>query len=255
MDDTHSEVAGADCNAPAFWPATTPIPTLLLPVPSVGRQSQQPFRPKVRTHRALAPILALTSAPPPLAVSLLHCLIAARDTVVLVEHDASPSGGQSYAQATQTILSKIPPNDSKLTYAADQILIHYQKLGGVVALVVAEDSAGRRMPFAFLAELHKRFTAKYGPDEIEDAPAFGMASYEKDIAKLMQQYTDSPPNDPIKTAQAELNNVKDIMVKNIDAVLSRGERIELLVDKTDHMSTQARAFRKRSTQLRSDFLM
>ena len=58
--------------------------------------------------------------------------------------------------ATQTILQKIPPGDSKLTYAADSILIHYQKLNGVVALVVAEDSAGRRMPFSFLAELHKR---------------------------------------------------------------------------------------------------
>ena len=111
-------------------------------------------------------------------MSLLHALVAARDTVVLSEHDASSSGGQSYAQgpavarstppppplalthlplsATQTILQKIPPGDSKLTYAADSILIHYQKLNGVVALVVAEDSAGRRMPFSFLAELHKR---------------------------------------------------------------------------------------------------
>ncbi|KAL8280354.1 hypothetical protein RQP46_007271 [Phenoliferia psychrophenolica] len=153
-------------------------------------------------------------------------------------------------KATQTILAKIPPGDSKLTYAADSILIHYHKANGVVALVVAEDSAGRRMPFGFLAELHKRFTANYSADEIEDAPAYGMASWEGDIAKLMQQFTDSPPTDPIKNAQAELANVKDIMVKNIDAVLSRGERIELLVDKTDHMSTQARAFRKRSTQLR-----
>lgn len=58
--------------------------------------------------------------------------------------------------ACQTILSKIPPNDSKLTYAADQILIHYQKKDGVTALVVAEDTAGRRVPFSFLAELHRK---------------------------------------------------------------------------------------------------
>jgi len=43
---------------------------------------------------------------------------------------------------------------------------------------------------------------------------------------------------------------KDVMVKSIDAVLSRGERIEILVDRTDEMSQQARAFRKRSTVLR-----
>jgi Synaptobrevin len=39
-------------------------------------------------------------------------------------------------------------------------------------------------------------------------------------------------------------------VDNIERVLSRGERIELLVDKTDAMSSQARAFRKRSQALR-----
>jgi hypothetical protein len=58
--------------------------------------------------------------------------------------------------ACQTILSKIAPGDSKLTYSADQILIHYQKANGITALVVAEDEAGRRMPFAFLADLHRR---------------------------------------------------------------------------------------------------
>lgn len=40
------------------------------------------------------------------------------------------------------------------------------------------------------------------------------------------------------------------MVHNVEAILSRGERIELLVDKTDNLSSQARAFRKRSVQLR-----
>ena len=66
--------------------------------------------------------------------ALLHALVA-RDHVVLAEHSV-PGTNQSYGQgelphalplkgqiisllflATQTILSKIPPNDSKLTYA------------------------------------------------------------------------------------------------------------------------------------------
>lgn len=33
-------------------------------------------------------------------------------------------------------------------------------------------------------------------------------------------------------------------MQNIDSILSRGERIELLVDKTDAMAGQARAFRR-----------
>lgn len=44
-----------------------------------------------------------------------------------------------------------------MTYSAEDILIHYVKgSNGLVTLVVAEDVAGRRMPFAFLHELQKK---------------------------------------------------------------------------------------------------
>lgn len=45
----------------------------------------------------------------------------------------------------------------------------------------------------------------------------------------------------------------DISILNtiiIERVLERGERIELLVDKTDNLNQQAFAFKKRSTQLK-----
>lgn len=45
--------------------------------------------------------------------------------------------------ATQTILSKIPPNNSKLTYVWEQYLFHYISEGGFTYLVMADDSAGR----------------------------------------------------------------------------------------------------------------
>jgi vesicle-associated membrane protein 7 len=70
----------------------------------------------------------------------------------------------------------------------------------------------------------------------------------------------------------EVEQVKDVMVTNIgnysllfvnviyisifsndfivERVLARGERIELLVNKTDNLNQQAFAFRKRSTALR-----
>ena len=45
--------------------------------------------------------------------------------------------------ATQTILSKIPPNNSKLTYVWEQYLFHYVSEGGFTYLVMADDAAGR----------------------------------------------------------------------------------------------------------------
>ena len=53
-----------------------------------------------------------------------------------------------------------------------------------------------------------------------------------------------------KEVREEMNAVKDVMVQNIERVLERGERIDLLVNKTDHMNQTAFAFRQRSTALR-----
>lgn len=77
-----------------------------------------------------------------------------------------------------------------------------------------------------------------------------MSSFNGTISSLMNTFITNPPQDPVRQAQEEIAGVKAIMVQNVEQILSRGERIELLVDKTDHMSTQAKAFRKRSQALR-----
>jgi len=44
--------------------------------------------------------------------------------------------------------------------------------------------------------------------------------------------------------------VKSVMVHNIEKVLERGERIELLVDRTENLNQTAFKFKKQSTQLK-----
>jgi hypothetical protein len=44
----------------------------------------------------------------------------------------------------------------------------------------------------------------------------------------------------IQHALPQVDEVKNIMVENIEKVLERGEKIELLVDKTDNLRFQVR---------------
>jgi hypothetical protein len=71
------------------------------------------------------------------------------------------------------------------------------------------------------------------------------------IASLVNSYnTEGASSDALTAAQNELNTVKSIMVQNVESILSRGERIELLVDKTDNMASQATAFRRGARSVR-----
>ena len=75
-------------------------------------------------------------------------------------------------------------------------------------------------------------------------------SFSPIISELMDTYNTSPPVDELERAKGELAQVKDIMVQNVEQILSRGERIELLVDKTDTMANQATAFRRGARTVR-----
>ena len=152
-------------------------------------------------------------------------------------------------------------------------MFHYISEGGFTYLVMADDAAGRyadlifqsvthssnqvmllrRMPFTFLAELQQKFTAypAASSSSMSDTPAHSLqGSFGPVIAQLVTQYNTNPPTDELTRAQTELAQVKDIMVQNVEQILSRGERIELLVDKTDTMASQATAFRRGARQVR-----
>ena len=62
--------------------------------------------------------------------------------------------------------------------------------------------------------------------------------------------TQAGKEDAIGNAQREIDDVKNIMTQNIERVLERGERIDLLVDKTDRLGAGAHDFRVRSRGLR-----
>lgn len=82
--------------------------------------------------------------------------------------------------------------------------------------------------------------------------SYGAGSFNSEMKKLMVDYgtTQSGKQDAIQNVQGEIDNVRGIMSQNIESLLERGERIDLLVDKTDRLGGSAHEFRVRSRHLR-----
>ncbi|KAI9794448.1 MAG: hypothetical protein M1816_005518 [Peltula sp. TS41687] len=195
---------------------------------------------------------------------LLYSCIAYR-TTILAEHTASASSGAS--TLASIILPKIShETPQKLTYTHNQNLVHYvadapsdhpgadPSAGGLTYLVVARSDLGRRVPFGFLFEIKKRFLGAYDPHTTDFAglPPYGAANFNAQLKALMVEYgtTKAGQADAISNVQSEIDNVRGIMTENIERVLERGERIDLLVDKTDRLGGSAHEFRMRSRGLR-----
>merc|ERR1719253_1075325 len=100
--------------------------------------------------------------------------------------------------------------------------------------------------------MKQNFISRYGREQPLKAIAFSMNEAFSVVIKDRMEYYNSPnPNvDNIGAVRNQIDEVKDIMVQNIEKVLERGEKIELLVDKTDRLSKQAFKFESTSRNLR-----
>eukprot|EP00732_Lithocolla_globosa_P006534 Lithocolla_globosa_v1_NODE_7658_length_917_cov_25.230858.p1 type:complete len:236 gc:universal NODE_7658_length_917_cov_25.230858:842-135(-) len=177
---------------------------------------------------------------------IIYSLVT-RGPTVLAEYTNTTG---NFTTVTQAILDKIPTSNSKMSYVYDRYLFHYIAEDGLVYMCMADEEFGRRVPFAFLEDIKRRFINTYG-DRGKTAIPLGMnAEFSKVLSKQMGYYSENPDADRINEVRNEIDTVKNVMVQNIEKVLERGERMELLVDKTDNLNQQAFQFSKRSTQLK-----
>ena len=120
-------------------------------------------------------------------------------------------------------------------------------------MCMAEESFGRRVPFAYLADIKVDFERIYGKLSGDMfTPAYAMNEFSKTLTDKMNFYNSNPQSDKIRFVQGEIDQVKDVMIENIEKVLERGERIDILVDKTDNLNVAALQFKKRSTALKRE---
>ncbi|GLV37257.1 Vesicle-associated membrane protein 7 [Carabus blaptoides fortunei] len=116
-------------------------------------------------------------------------------------------------------------------------------------MCITDDEFERSRAFLFLNEIKRRFQASYA-SSAENALAYAMNSeFSRVLANEMKHYTESHDVDTISRVHGELDELKNIMVKNIDNVAMRGERLELLVDKTENLSNNSVTFRTTSRNL------
>jgi vesicle-associated membrane protein 7 len=148
----------------------------------------------------------------------------------------------------------------------------------------AHPFAAAQIPFLFLADVRDKFAAAYG-SRAKTAIAYAMPEFARTLADRMTYFNDNPAADAFGKVKDQLAEVKDVMVENIGAcalqsaarrlrarrrhptaprlcrplfvrpraerVLARGEKIELLVDKSDQLNQSARKFQKSSKSLKN----
>ncbi|XP_024197409.1 putative vesicle-associated membrane protein 726 [Rosa chinensis] len=180
--------------------------------------------------------------------SLIYSFVA-RGTVILAEYTEFTGNFTSIASQC---LQKLPASNNKFTYNCDGHTFNYLVENGFTYCVVAAESAGRQIPIAYLERIKDDFNKRYAGGKAGTATANGLnREFGPKLKEHMKYCVDHPEEiNKLAKVKAQVTEVKGVMMENIEKVLDRGEKIELLVDKTDNLRSQAQDFKQQGTKMR-----
>ncbi|XP_022223702.1 vesicle-associated membrane protein 7 [Drosophila obscura] len=176
---------------------------------------------------------------------ILYSVIS-RGTTVLAKY-AECVG--NFAEVTENVIGRIGVHNHKMAYTHGDYVINYTCENKLVYMCITDNEFERSRAFLFLADIKQKFIHTYGL-QVATAIAYAMnTEFSKVLAEQMVYFSQSREVDQISRVHGQIDELKDIMVKNIDSLRDRGEKLELLVNKTENLSNNSVAFRKASRNL------
>eukprot|EP00611_Tribonema_gayanum_P011284 TRINITY_DN2148_c0_g1_i3.p1 TRINITY_DN2148_c0_g1~~TRINITY_DN2148_c0_g1_i3.p1 ORF type:complete len:168 (-),score=45.79 TRINITY_DN2148_c0_g1_i3:59-562(-) len=128
---------------------------------------------------------------------------------------------------------------------------------GICYLTLTDKGYPKRLAFLYLEELHEAFIEELQRDHGMDwrtqvetvSRPYGFIKFDKVIQRKRREYLDPSSRDNMARLNSDLADIHDIMKKNIQEVLNRGERLDHVSQISKDLATQAEQFKWNSKKL------
>jgi len=120
---------------------------------------------------------------------------------------------------------------------------------GISCSVISDEEYPQRVAFTLINKALDAFAKAGVPEET-------WREIQKDtnikipvLNELLQKFQDPQTADPVENMKKDLEETKVVLIKSIDQLLARGEKLDVLVGKSDQLSFQSKVFLEKSEDL------
>lgn len=179
-------------------------------------------------------------------MSLKYALVA-RDTSVLCDYSAELGAFRSVAVG---LLEKIPARTDRCSFPYDGNLYSFLVEGGFAFGVVGLEGK-KQLAFGFLEKVKGEFMREVGTAGLDAAPGELDSTFGKRLKYWMEYCVKNPDElSKIGGLQKKVDDIKTIMLGNIEEVIKRGEKLQDLDTKAELLSFEADKFKSSGVALR-----
>ncbi|XP_021939039.1 vesicle-associated membrane protein 712-like isoform X1 [Zootermopsis nevadensis] len=168
-------------------------------------------------------------------VQIRYCCISYRD-VILVSHQTE---AENYTPMVHSILRTLDiREDRKLASPVDRFQVHVLIESGIAYTCVTHLTNKHYLQFSFLETMKEKFlevpslhiravTASENEFERDFCPVIASVVYDYNIGR----------GDNVSRLHAQVEDVKQIMLENVEKVIERGDRLDDLLSKTEDLES------------------
>ena len=125
----------------------------------------------------------------------------------------------------------------------------YVRSDSLVGLCVSDHEYPNRVAHTLLTKILEDFTAQVPRSQWPEGKE--VAGFSGPLDVHLKKFQNPAEADPMMKVQTELDETKIILHNTIEAVLSRGEKLDDLVDKSEGLSLQSKTFYKTARKTNS----
>eukprot|EP00040_Diaphanoeca_grandis_P016524 m.85300 g.85300 ORF g.85300 m.85300 type:complete len:199 (+) comp25858_c0_seq2:174-770(+) len=149
---------------------------------------------------------------------------------------------------SKTVAERIAENTRQSIEEKDAVFHVQARADGLCGIVACDADYPWRVAFSLIAKMTEEFTQKY-PENTwtgnpKDTPFPVLADY-------LKKYQNPNEADTMSKIYKDLDDTKDILHKNLETLLDRGEKLDDLVSKSEDLSMSSRMFYKQAKKANS----
>lgn len=149
-----------------------------------------------------------------------------------------------------------PQSASEATLESGSYEIHYLKVSLVVYFVICEKGYPRNLAFSYLNDVAQEFEHSHGGEcSKPTVRPYAFVSFDNFLQKTKKSYSNKKVQDNLDQLNQEVVGVKQIMSKNIEDLLYRGDSLDKMSDMSANLKESSKKYRKSAHKINIDLLI
>ncbi|EME86414.1 uncharacterized protein MYCFIDRAFT_54059 [Pseudocercospora fijiensis CIRAD86] len=161
-------------------------------------------------------------------------------------------------QNIRQVVKRITPNsEPRASIESAKYTIHYVLNDAVAYLAITERSYPKKLALTYLEDVRAEFQTSYKREDIHDPQLrpYQYSEFDRFIERTKKTYQDSRATDNLSRLNDELKDVTQVMTKNIEDLLYRGDSLEKMGDMSSRLRDDSLKYKRAAVRINWELLL